>query len=367
MYKNLILSYFILLLSSQSFAQGVPSGGGGGGSSEVDTTKNFSFMPIPYISYDRSLGASFGLLPMAMYKLNKNDTVSPASISGLFGMYTTNDTWFAMFFQKFFFNQDKWRITTGGGLGSVNFQFYTQINVPPLIDTSGYLRYNTSMDFFVFRVERRLVGNLFGGVYYQYMKFNSILPGFDDFQFSDDELHGMGIILAMDQRDDVYYPINGSLSELKWVTFPELFGNTQPNNKIEAYYNHYIGMRNDKDVIATRVYGGFAIGELTFNQQFVVGQNDIRGYTQGKFRGDYTVNIQGEYRWNLHKKISLVGFAGVATVFESINEDHNGKPLPGGGVGFRYNVFPKYHMNVGMDFAVGVDDWGIYFRIGEAF
>jgi len=27
----------------------------------------------------------------------------------------------------------------------------------------------------------------------------------------------------------------------------------------------------------------------------------------------------------------------------------------------------KYHMNVGMDFAVGKDDWGLYFRIGEAF
>jgi len=24
-------------------------------------------------------------------------------------------------------------------------------------------------------------------------------------------------------------------------------------------------------------------------------------------------------------------------------------------------------MNVGLDFAVGKDDWGLYFRIGEAF
>ncbi len=35
--------------------------------------------------------------------------------------------------------------------------------------------------------------------------------------------------------------------------------------------------------------------------------------------------------------------------------------------GFRFNVFPENHMNIGIDGAVGKDDWGIYFRIGEAF
>ena len=78
-------------------------------------------------------------------------------------------------------------------------------------------------------------------------------------------------------------------------------------------------------------------------------------------------SVQGEYRWNLHTKISLVGFLGVASVFESTNEDQNGKLLPGLGLGFRYKVFEEEHMNVGIDGAVGDGDWGIYFRIGEAF
>jgi len=99
----------------------------------------------------------------------------------------------------------------------------------------------------------------------------------------------------------------------------------------------------------------------------MVGNNDIRGYTQGKYRGEQTVTLQGEYRWNPFEKIGFVGFAGVASIFSGINEKDNGKLLPGIGTGFRYNVFPKNHMNVGMDFAAGIDDWGIYFKIGEAF
>lgn len=349
--------FFLFIICVNTNAQGLPSGEE---SSKIDTAKNFKFLPIPYLSYDRTLGASFGALPMAMYHLNKADTVSPASISGLLGMYTTNDTWFAMFFQKFYFNQDNWRIATAGGLGSVNFQFYLEA---PLY---GYIDYNTKMDFFAIKAQRRIYNKLYAGFIYQYTKFNSTLRN-NDIEFSYTELHGIGISAALDVRDNIYYPLAGSLTELKWMSFPELFDNTNVSNKLDFEHNHFINNRQEKDVIATRLYVGMGLGDLTFNQQFVVGQSDIRGYTQGKYRGNYTVALQGEYRWNLHEKISLVGFFGLATVYESINEEHNGLVLPGGGAGFRYNVFPEYHMNVGMDFAVGKDDWGIYFRIGEAF
>jgi hypothetical protein len=301
---------------------------------------------------------------MAMYKLNKKDTISPASISGLFGMYTTNKTWFAMFFQSLYFNEDKWRVSTGGGLGSVNFQFF--LEVPPPIDSAGYIGYNTAMDFFMIKVQRRVYGDLFIGAFYQYMKFNSRVTDYD-YEFANDELNGIGLNLYMDKRDDVYYPIHGSVTEVKWASYPAFMNKSEASNKIELDFNQYIGVRNNTDVVAARFYSGIGIGELSFNQQFVVGQTDIRGYTQGKFRGNYTVNIQGEYRWNFYKNLSAVGFVGLATVFDSANESHDGQLLPGVGTGFRVNVFPKYHMNVGIDVAAGKDDWGVYFRIGEAF
>ena len=340
----------------------VNMGGGDGGGGSLDSTKNFSFVPVPYISYDRSIGGSFGLIPMAMYKVNKNDTVSPASISGLFGMYTTNDTWFAMFFQALYLRQDNWRIFAGGGLGSVNFQFYLEAPI------DGYVNYNTAMNFMMVKVQRRLYKKLYLGAFYQYVEFNTSLQK-SDVQLSYDVLNGVGLSLQLDLRDNVYYPRNGLLTELKWVSFPELLDNKSPSDKLEFDYNHYFGVRENRDVIAARFYAGAGIGDLTFNQQFIVGRDDIRGYTQGKYRGNQTLNIQGEYRWNFYRRFSAVGFVGLATIFNPLplNESQHGELLPGVGCGFRYNVFPQYHMNVGLDFAVGKDDWGIYFRIGEAF
>ena len=80
------------------------------------------------------------------------------------------------------------------------------------------------------------------------------------------------------------------------------------------------------------------------------------------------LTLQSEYRWNINdSKFGFVGFFALATVFESFNEDHNGQILPGIGAGIRYIISEDTHMNVGMDIAVGKDDWGIYFRIGESF
>ena len=47
------------------------------------------------------------------------------------------------------------------------------------------------------------------------------------------------------------------------------------------------------------------------------------------------------------------GMGGDATVFESINNEDNGRLLPGFGAGFRYTVIQDTHMNVGMDIAAG--------------
>jgi len=359
MTKQLITIILFSFISTQVFSQGLPSGGGDGSSDLGD--KNFSFVPVPYLNFSRSLGFAFGALPMAMYKLNPKDTISPASITGLLGMYTTNDTWFAMFFQRFYLKEDDWRVTAAGGLGSIHFQFF--LDLPG----AGYIDYNTQADFLFAEGQRRVIGKLYAGVHYTYTAFNTSFGSDTTVNLGENTLHGIGAKFSFDKRDDVYYPRDGSITELDWTSYPGFFDNKFESNKIEIDHNHFISMREDKDVIATRIYGGFGIGDLSFEQQFIVGRQDIRGYTQGKYRGDYLLAAQGEYRWNFHEKMSAVGFLGLATVYGSINESDEGVILPGIGTGFRYNVFPKYHMNIGFDVAAGKDDWGFYFRVGEAF
>jgi len=338
-----------LLIAGQGF--------GGGGNSRIDGKRKF--MPIPYLSYDRSLGFAVGAVPMLMFNPSQKDTISPSSLIGAVGTYSTNKTWFLMGFGKFYLDEDRWRITTGGGIGTVNFQFYLDSPV------SSWIPYRSEADFFMFKVERKIYKNLYGGLSYIYA---DVVTTSETTSLTDSlTLHGISLNLSLDTRSNPYYPRSGYYSTVKYNTFPESLGNENATRKIEIDHNHYFSSRQQKDVVAARIYVGLGLGDLAFNQQFIVKGTDIRGYTQGAFRGDNLLALQGEYRWNFHQRWGAVGFAGVATVFEAINESDNGKLLPGIGTGIRFRAFTETNMSVGIDVAAGVDDWGIYFQIGEAF
>lgn len=317
-------------------------------------------MPIPYVNYSRSIGFAYGFLPMAMYRLNKKDTISPSSISGGIYMRTTNDTWFGMGFSKFYLKEDTYRVTVAGGLGNMNFQFYPDTPLAPEIVT-----YSTGANFLMMEVQRKIIDNMYGGLGYVYA---DLATEFDvegvPIQYT--RLDGIRMIYSYDKRSDVYYPYDGNIVNVNYSFYPEFMGNELVSSKIEIDYNQFYSF-NKRDVLALRAFAGFGVGQLDFNQQFIVGNTDIRGYSQGEYRGEQLLAIQGEYRWNIAEKFGLVGFAGVATVFESPNQFNNGKLLPGAGGGFRVTVFPKNHMNIGIDAGVGINDWGIEFRIGESF
>ncbi|MCK4749558.1 MAG: BamA/TamA family outer membrane protein [Bacteroidales bacterium] len=229
----------------------------------------------------------------------------------------------------------------------------------------GWIPYQSDASFFMFKVERRIYETLYGGISYVYadvVTTTENLPSTDSLT-----LHGLGLSLSYDKRSNPYFPRNGYFTSVKYNTFPEFFGNETATQKIEIDHNHYFSMRQHKDVVAARIHAGLGLGDLAFNQQFIVQRTDIRGYTQGAFRGDHILAFQGEYRFNFHRRWGAVGFAGVASVFKAINEDDNGKLLPGAGAGIRFRAFPETNFSVGIDVAAGIDDWGIYFQIGEAF
>ncbi len=351
----LLCLVFLSLLFNPSMLTG--QGIGSGGSKRIDG--KYKFMPIPYLNYDRSMGFSIGAVPMLMFNPSEKDTISPSSLIGGVGLWTTNKTWFLMGFGMFYLDEDRWRITTAGGIGTVNYQFY-------LDDPIGiWIPYKSEADFVAVKVERKIYKELYGGVSYMYAH---VVTSLDTLPISDSlTLNGIGLNLSLDKRSNPYYPRFGYFTTVKYNNNPEFLGNETTTQKIQIDHNHYFSTRQKKDVVAARFHAGLGLGDLDFNQQLIVKDTDIRGYTQGAFRGNYLLSLQGEYRWNFHQRWGAVGFAGVATVFEAINEADNGKLLPGIGTGIRFRVFPETNFSVGIDAAVGIDDWGLYFQIGEAF
>ncbi len=303
----------------------------------------------------------FGAIPMAMYRLNPLDTISPKSLTGSSLVYTTNGSYFFTLFNRWYIKEDQWRFKLFALAGDHNSQFFTEdVEVP------GFYDYGTKTYVISAGAQRKIWSGIYGGLSYTYAHH--------DTEYEDDvnppstiRNNGLELNLMMDTRDAVYYPTQGIKSKLRWINYGEWFGNEVGANKILTEYNTYYSMRDKQDVLAARFSGKFGLGDIAFEQQQVIGGKDIRGYSQGQFRGDGLLALQGEYRYNFNPKMGMVGFAGMATIYGSDTESFNWKLYPGAGIGYRYRAFKTVKFNIGIDAAVGKDDWGVYFRIGEAF
>ncbi len=331
---------------------------------------------IPTITYNNSFKAIFGFMASGFYKLKANDTISPESSSTLIGTYSTNNTWYVVQANKFYINEDKFRSKLVGGFGSVNFQTFVDwsdiidglppgiIPVPPPGD-GVFVDYNTTFQFVYLDFLARVYKKLYIGAN---MVYSHAFTEFDAIGDPTEEVHlfGFGFASEYDTRNHQFMPLSGFNGKFNTMTFLESLGSSSNYTNINLEYNKYFP-QGERNTILLRAYGQAAIGDVPFAGQNVVGRDDLRGYSNGKYRANQVYNIQSEYRHWFAKRWGYVAFGGVATAINDASDLSFDNLLPAVGGGIRFLAIPSSKISVGMDVAVGKDDWGLYFRIGEAF
>lgn len=314
---------------------------------------------VPVITYNKSYGGIFGGFASLYFPVNKKDTLSPASSVGAGGMITTNKTWFAFGFGRLYYAKDLFRTVVAGGTGNQNFQYYSENYGMP----GSFISYSTLINFFYGEQLVRTVGKLYTGVAFTYYKVETSFEGETE-EIPTRKYAALGIPFTFDTRDNVSNPSTGWFSNARFNRFDEAFGSATEYTKMDLDASHYFHKVSGK-VFAYKLSLNTALGKVPFEAQTIVGGNVLRGYSKGEYRGDQVYSVQGEYRWNFHKKWGSVFFAGAAV------PANKGEPvndfLPAAGAGIRYMMIPDIGVNIGFDAAVGKNDYGLYFRIGEAF
>lgn len=345
-------------------------------SSSVAKGKKVRKIIIPTIKYNNSFKAIFGFIATGLYALNRSDSISPPSSSTLMGNYSTNDTWFGVQANKFYFKEDTYRSRAAIGLGSINFQTYAEFGdliegIPPgilplpLPEEGGFIDYNTKFQFVFIDFKARVYKKLYLGIN---LIYSHSTTDFDAALIPDEEvnLFGFGVATEYDTRDNQFMPGTGFNGRFNTMTFLEGLGSSSDYSNINLEYNHYFP-QGDRNTILLRFFGQAAMGQVPFSGKNVVGRDDLRGYSNGKYRANQVYDIQSEYRHWFAKRWGYVAFGGVATAINDASDFSFDNLLPAVGGGIRFLAIPSSRISVGMDLAVGKDDWGVYFRIGEAF
>jgi len=365
MNKFIITIALLISISSSAFTQE--------NSPKTDSTKKkIDYAVIPMISYNNSFGGQIGVMANGFFDMNKEDTISPVSMIGLFGSYFTNNTFFFGAVNKNYFSEDKWRTKSVIAYGNIEFQTYLDL---PGLDGSVFgsnenniiIDYNTKVTLIYFAGMRQFMNNLYAGLQVSYSKtqtdFNT-----DSIQVptEKEDLFGFGLASEFDNRDNVMNPNTGMNAKFNTTSYLEALGSTSQYHKLETAFNKYFKF-NSKSILLARFFGVVSLGDVPFSGENVVGRDDLRGYSNGKYRANQVYNVQTEYRWNFYKKWGMVAFGGLGVATDDFQGNNYSGILPSVGTGIRFKAIESRNINIGMDVAVGKDDWGLYFRIGEAF
>lgn len=319
--------------------------------------RKFDLAGIPIVSYNTSYGAIIGANTMLFFDVNPHDTISHASVIGLGGGFSQNRSLFAAGFTQLYLQENKWRVSAAGGVGNINFQYFES---PIEAGEGDFVDYSAVNTFGVLKVLRRVKGHLYAGgvmkLQYTNTSFETVRPREEIVN-----ANGIGITASFDSRNHVYNPRVGVFATLTLLNNAGWLGSDSAFYSTRFFINYYLPVSRNS-VLATRLtcFGGF--GDVPFSGQQSIGGKDIRGYTDGRYRGNIELTTQAEYRWNFYRRWGLVAFFGVA-----LTERPYSGILPGGGAGLRFKMLEKRNVNIGLEGALGKQDQGIYFRIGETF
>lgn len=181
---------------------------------------------------------------------------------------------------------------------------------------------------------------------------------------------GLGFSLGYDSRDITVNAYKGFYGNITGTFFGGYLGSDNNYNVYEVDLRSYHQVERPGNIIALKLYGRFANGDVPYDELTRLGGGDaLRGYVKGQYRDKAGVYFISEWRHMFLNREQEVGKHGIAvwlgsgSMASSIDQIKDW--IPNLGVGYRLEVQPR--MNLRIDFGLGKDSSGLYFNFSEAF
>ena len=331
---------------------------------------SFIIAPIPISS--PAFGSGLLIVSAYVFQFDREDKVSPPSWVGLAGMFTNNGSRGLAAGSKLYLKENKYQTTVAVIKGRANLDFYGIGRIPgrPAVEVP------LSMDGTIFFAEgmRNIGRNVFVGPRFQYRRLGARIEGDrreGGFEVPEIDLRStsaaLGFHVQRDKRNSTFWPTKGSLIDFTADFFDQAIGSRREYQVYKAAYNgfHEIAPRQ---VLAYRAMGCASNGSVPFYDLCLYGFNsDLRGYTTGEFQNRRMFAAQTEYRLDWRKRFGFVAFGGVGGVARGWSDFRSDGLLPGGGVGLRFKLDKKNHINYRIDLGFGRTGRTLSIGVGEAF
>jgi hypothetical protein len=338
----------------------------------ADRQKRGEFVVAPLPMVNPTLENGLALVVGYLYRIDRNDAVTAPSASGVAGFKTSNDSWGAAVLQSLHLWHDRFRLLGVAAYGDVNYKFYgiggsagangasIDLNqVGPAAAIEGLIR---------------IAPNWYVGARYQMMRMTvttdslasadrPTLPAQD----ANLRTAALGPRLHYDSRDNPFYPRRGMQVQGIASFYTEAVGGNRTYQVYQGWINRYTGV-GARHVFAWHAGACGVDGSVPFYDLCMLGKSqDLRGYTVGQYRDRAMVAAQAEWRSELWWRFGATVFGGGGEVVPDFERLNWNDALPSGGVGLRFTVAKRNHVNLRADYAWGKGSSALYVSVAEAF
>jgi hypothetical protein len=339
--------------------------------SKVEELKKSRIIFSPIVYYTPETRFAYGAAGSYIFRLSKdrpNDR--PSSLSPI-AVYTQEKQFYAQLKTMLYLKNEKYQIELDLKVQDYPDKFFGVGNDNTLEDKESYTSQSAKA---LFTFLRKIKEGLHLGIQYDYSRWDitefkaggmladGTIPGSREGTVS-----GIGVMLNLDSRDNIFAPTRGEWIEFSARFYNEILGSSFNYSDFKLNVRKYIPVFKSH-IIAAQVIVQNQGGNVPFvNMAKIGGAYLMRGYYDGRFRDKRMAVAQLEYRLPLFWRLGVVAFAGIGNVADKWSNFD----LPGMkrslGFGFRYLFDRKEKIYVRMDFGFGVDDNGFYLSIFEAF
>jgi hypothetical protein len=331
-----------------------------------------SFVVAPQPLVSPALGA--GIIPIVAYitPIPPKDKTVPPSAFAAGGLITNNGSRAFALGAELYLKQARYELETGYAQGNLDYNLYGvgfangNVGLKLPLEQSGQI--------YFLKVLRRIgwdtyIGGRFtnGASIITIKPTSGQIPPIPPDVGLHTNLRAIGVEVSRDSRRNRFYPLQGSLLSFTGDFFAKDLGSKYSFQSYKFTFNKYLSLSKNQ-VLAYNFFWCGTGGSPPFYGNCIYGSNnELRGYTAGRYLDRYMFATQLEYRLALPWRFGVVGFGGVGAVAPGGESFRSNQLLPAGGTGLRYMLSKQYHVNLRTDFGWGKDNFTWAVGVGEAF
>ncbi|MBB3699380.1 BamA/TamA family outer membrane protein [Flammeovirga yaeyamensis] len=342
-------------------------------SSQVNTSfKRWKVLPLPTIGYAPETKGYLGAV--ALFTLHLGDTsLNRRSTMDVEFNYTQNNQMISDINWELNFGKGNWLTQ-----GTVMYKKFPDLFWGIGNNTQEEEKESFESEIFTvdIQLQRKIYKSIYLGAYFSHVnefnmtsnEENGLIKNQEILGTKDYQITHWGMALSSDNRKNILNPQQGHFLQVIAASGHYSEENLQKSNvRLSLDFRKYLHLFHSKNVLAFQLNSINNFGVNPFNTLAKIGSNSyMRGYYKGRYRDNYMLSVQAEYRFTIYKRWGATLFAGQGDVFDDWNNVSFEKSSLGGGL--RFLIDRENNTNLRIDYAVGVDgNNGFYIGFGEAF